>query len=175
MTNKEPLRHPALLPRERLLEECETRRQRRSGPGGQHRNKVSSGVFLKHVSSGIEVSATERRSQHDNLRIAVHRLRIRLAIELRSPPESCRDLSERWKERLVGTRITVSSSHDDFPGLLAEALDRLATCGWRIDLAAAELGCSRTQLVNFVRGSPEAFRFLNGMRRSLGLKALQGE
>lgn len=36
---------------------------RSSGPGGQHVNKVSTGVYLKHVPSGIEVKVTQERSQ----------------------------------------------------------------------------------------------------------------
>ena len=36
---------------------------RSSGPGGQHVNKVSSGVYLKHNPTGIEVKCTSQRSQ----------------------------------------------------------------------------------------------------------------
>ena len=36
--------HPAALPFDALLKECEVRRLRRSGPGGQHRNKVETAV-----------------------------------------------------------------------------------------------------------------------------------
>ncbi len=49
-----------------------------SGPGGQHRNKVSSGVRLTHRPSGITVTATERRSQYENREVAFERLAQRL-------------------------------------------------------------------------------------------------
>lgn len=34
-----------------------------SGPGGQKLNKKSTGVYLKHIPSGIEVKYTKERSQ----------------------------------------------------------------------------------------------------------------
>ena len=67
------------------LEICGLRTQRRSGPGGQHRNKTSSGAFLHYPPTNTTAEATERRSQSDNRRIALERLRFRLAVEVRSP------------------------------------------------------------------------------------------
>jgi protein subunit release factor B len=49
------------------------------GPGGQHRNKVASGVRLLHRPSGVVVAATERRSQAANREVAFARLAARLA------------------------------------------------------------------------------------------------
>jgi protein subunit release factor B len=49
------------------------------GPGGQHRNKVSTGVRLVHHPSGMVVTATERRSQAANREAAFERLARRLA------------------------------------------------------------------------------------------------
>lgn len=49
-----------------------------SGPGGQHRNKVESGVRLTHRPSGMMVTATERRSQFENRERAFARMAERL-------------------------------------------------------------------------------------------------
>jgi peptide chain release factor len=53
---------------------------RSSGPGGQRKNKTETAVRLKHLPSGIIVSATEHRFQSQNRRLAFERLRERLLV-----------------------------------------------------------------------------------------------
>ncbi len=69
---------------EELLRECEVETFRSGGPGGQHVNKVETGVRLRHLPSGVVVNCREERSQHRNkmnclakLREAVARLNYR--------------------------------------------------------------------------------------------------
>jgi ribosome-associated protein len=64
---------------EHLLRQCDEAFFVASGPGGQHRNKTSSGVRLTHRPSGLTITATERRSQLMNRGAALERLRERLA------------------------------------------------------------------------------------------------
>ncbi|MBV9009196.1 MAG: peptide chain release factor-like protein [Verrucomicrobia bacterium] len=48
---------------------------RSSGPGGQHVNKVSSAVTLRHLPSGLRVTVEDSRSQATNRKLARERLR----------------------------------------------------------------------------------------------------
>jgi protein subunit release factor B len=47
---------------------------RSSGPGGQHVNKVSTAVTLRHVPSGVAVTVQDSRSQSFNRQLAWTRL-----------------------------------------------------------------------------------------------------
>lgn len=56
-----------------------------SGPGGQNRNKRLTAVRVVHLPTGISVTASERRSQYQNLEAALERLREKL-LKLREKP-----------------------------------------------------------------------------------------
>jgi protein subunit release factor B len=60
---------------EELLRECEVETFRAGGPGGQHVNKVETGVRLRHLPSGVVVTCREERSQHRNKATALGKLR----------------------------------------------------------------------------------------------------
>ncbi len=47
---------------------------RSGGPGGQHVNKVSSAATIRHLPSGLVVTASDSRSQAANRRLALSRL-----------------------------------------------------------------------------------------------------
>jgi peptide chain release factor len=47
---------------------------RTSGPGGQHVNRTESAVRVTHLPTGIQATASEERSQHQNRKLALARL-----------------------------------------------------------------------------------------------------
>ncbi len=64
---------------EELLRECEVETFRSGGPGGQHVNKVETGVRLTHLPTGLVVSCREERSQHRNKMNCLRKLREEVA------------------------------------------------------------------------------------------------
>lgn len=91
-----------------LERDCDIQYFIATGPGGQHRNKVETGVRLTHRSTGIVVTATERRSQRANREAAFERMAARLddlqkVIEPRIPTRPSAGSRER---RLEGKRRT---------------------------------------------------------------------
>jgi protein subunit release factor B len=70
---------------------------RSSGPGGQHVNKVSTAVTLRHWPSGINVTVQDSRSQAVNRKLA--RERLLDAIERAREARRAAKIAEREKAR----------------------------------------------------------------------------
>lgn len=166
--------HPSELPDDVLLAACDVRRTRGSGPGGRHRNSTDSRVVVRHRETGVEASAGERRSQHENLAVAVLRVRLGLATRVRTRREPTASPSALWRSRVRGGRVACNPAHRDFPRLLAEALDVVASADWDVRPAASRLAVSTTQLVRFVALHPPAMCAVNTERAARGLAPLRG-
>lgn len=76
-----------------------------SGPGGQKINKTSTGVYLKHIPTGIEIKFTKERSQGLN-RFFARRMLIEKIKEIKGLPidkikkiEKIRKKKQRIKRR----------------------------------------------------------------------------
>lgn len=164
--------HPACIPVENLLQQCTVRRTRHGGPGGQHRNKVETAIEIVHQPSGIVAFAAERRSQEANRRVAVERLRVLLAVRIRTADRSEVQPSPLWKQRCRDRRIICSEQHADFPSMLSEALDAVYAREFDVGKAAGALGCSSSQLIRFIGRVPEGLEWVNTERVSRGLHRL---
>ena len=173
--------HPATLEPDALLAQCTVRRGRAGGPGGQNRNKVETHITLLHGPTGLEAQAGERRSQIENQRMALRRLRLVLAVEFRTVPPRLRgpamlesldefEGSALWRKRSKGGRIACNPDHDDFPALVAEALDYIADGGWDPAQAARRLGVTPSQLIKLLKDHPPALVGCNAEREAKGLR-----
>lgn len=163
------MEHPAAMPIAQLLRDCTVTRTRRSGPGGQHRNKVATAIVITHQASGITAEASERRSQVQNQAQAVFRLRVELALQVRRGREA---VSAMWAGRTGDGAIALNPSHDDYPAMLAEALDFIDACGADVKAAAERLGVSPTQLIKLLKTAPRALQQVNDARKARHMHAL---
>lgn len=173
---KQQRQHPAALSNEALLAGCDTQRTRRGGPGGQHRNKTETAIVVTHRETGVSGQASERRSQKANREEATFRLRLNLAIAVRIEKgieDGSLKPSELWRGRVSGGKLSVSTSHEDFPALVAEGLDWLQAFEFALSDAAARLGLSTSQLVKFLKLCPEAWQWVQQQRHSRGLPRLK--
>jgi hypothetical protein len=121
----------------------------------------------------MSAEANERRSQHENRRVALSRLRLNLAINHRGEFAQQSTPSELWQSRCKNRQIRVSTSHEHFAALLAEALDHIASCDFEIKPAAEFLECSSSQLIKFLKSEPRALQLVNNNRAELGKHRLQ--
>jgi hypothetical protein len=170
--------HPASLDVDALLRECTISRGRSGGPGGQNRNKVETLVDIHHEPTGIAAHAGERRTVLENRRVAITRLRLALAILVRTAVASGECRSDLWRSRCAETgkqagRIAVNPEHEDFPALLALALDVLWASDFDPKLAATRLCCTSSQLVKLIKDHPHALPWVNAHRLARGEHALK--
>lgn len=180
-----PSPHPAVESIEAILNQTQNRFQRRSGPGGQHRNKTSSGVFLLHEPTGVSVEATERRSQADNRIVAAIRLRYRLAIQVRTQStmmvlpslDSANDqtdpVEQKFRDSYQGTRLKLNDANADKPAVLALLLNDLHATGGQPSLVAEHWSVSTSSILHLVKSQQEAFGWINSVRIHHGRKLLK--
>lgn len=160
---------------EQLLAQCVMDRFRAPGPGGQHRNKVDSGVRLRHEPTGLVGQATEARSQHENRDSALKRLRKAIALGYRrdvklegyvAPPELVRILPAQGGQRIKGR-------HPEFWRGVQLLLDVFVATGCSLSETAGRVGVSTGQLSRLVTGEPELFRAMNALREARGMRPLR--
>lgn len=157
-----------------LLRQCEVDTFRSSGPGGQKRNKTSSGVRLRHKPTGLMVTAVEDRSQHVNKARALRRLRAAIAMTVRQPLRNDYEPSEILRSCVnQATHIAVGKRDQRYTLVVAEILDVLTSVGNRLSDAAKLLRMPTSHLVSFLEGDPKLWQCVNQFRAGSGLKPLR--
>ena len=94
---------------------------RGSGPGGQHRNKTDSAVRMVHEPTGLTVTATEERSQHQNRKVARARMEAKLSGGI---DESHTLLDQQWNWCEWRNQVTLpDGTKRSMSNLLRKGLD----------------------------------------------------
>ena len=166
---------------EALLAQCDVHMYKSSGPGGQHRNKVSSAVRLRHRPTGVSAHGDDSRSQHDNRRMAIRRLRMNLACQVRGqadlaqpPPAGVVECTfvARGGPAQGRRRLEVGLRDRRFWAVAAAVLDILDACQAQLSQAAAYVGISTGNLVDFLKSDRHLLAAAQGLRKAHGQKPL---
>jgi hypothetical protein len=159
-----------------LLDQCAVDTYRASGPGGQKRNKTSSAVRLRHGPSGLIVIAEESRSQHENRARALRRLRQALYLKVREevPADRLTASGIILEGRDGAGRLALGKKDPRFWPAVGVVLDVLQAMDTRVSDAAAVLGISTGNLIEFLQTDPKVWEQANQLRARFGQKPLHG-
>lgn len=101
-----------------LLRACTLQAYQGSGPGGQHRNKTSTGVHLRLEAFNLEIRCCDDRSALINRKLALHRLRLLVALR-------CREEPAPLPFPFPGSNGHIQSTNSAYPLFVAYTLDRM--------------------------------------------------
>ncbi len=165
-----------------LVSQCDVHIYKSSGPGGQHRNKVSSAVRIRHRPTKISAHGDESRSQHDNRRMALRRLRMNLACRLRRPVETARPelpavvqecmFRPRGGRSPASRRLEVGRRDRRFWEVAAFLLDVLEAVGGRLADAGAYVGITTGNFTSLLKSERHLLAAAQNARKRFGLKRL---
>lgn len=164
--------HPSRQPLEQLERNCQLTMTRRSGPGGQHRNKTSTAIVLLHRPTNILGEASESRSQAKNRDVAMQRLRMALAIAVR-----CEDVGseadDALREQHRGRSVWVAERNEQRPAVFSLVLDDALAAEADLHQVAQRWSTTASQLLKLLRSHSPALEYLNRMRGDYGLRPLR--
>lgn len=164
------------LPPEELLRGCRQARFQGSGPGGQKRNRVYSGIRLTHPDSGVTAESVDGRSAQRNLQDALVRLRLNLALSASidgCDPSGIEPGGPHAAASLPEFRPDANPAHPDFPGFALRALHHFAWNRGRAAPAAEALGCSASALTRFLKAEKAVWTKTREIREKNGLIPLK--
>ena len=163
-----------------LLVQCEVDTYRASGPGGQKRNKTSSAVRVRHPPTGLIVIAEETRSQHENRARALRRLRQAFFLKIREEllpdelaPARLAARPDYQNARDSHGRLGPGRKDARFWPTVGVVLDVLVAVEASVRDAAAALGTSTANLVDFLQTDPKVWEQANQQRARFGHKPLR--
>jgi hypothetical protein len=158
-------------PPEALLKTCVQARFQGSGPGGQKRNRVYSGVRLTHAASGLTAESVDSRASLRNLHAALARLRLNMALSAALP--GCDPAEADARSPQPPFRAEANPGHGDFPRFALRALHLLAWHRGRLAPAAAALDCPASALTRFFKADKGVWARARAIREANGLHPLK--
>ena len=155
-----------------FLAACKRESFQGSGPGGQKRNRVYSGVRL--TLDDLFVTAAEHRESERNKKAAVHRLRVKIALRADSfcmpeelslgELEAARSLPLETQSFQPAFRVKINPAHFDFPRCVLTACVLLRAGRADVRGAAGTLGVTNSALIKFLKLDKSVFSHANHLR-----------
>ena len=165
--------YPFLLEdEEHFAAQCRIDAYMASGHGGQKRNRSYSAVRATHLPTGIAVIAEESRSQHENKKRALQRLKKAIAVRVRKDtpltalPEPIRHLFRPDVRELINPKNPL------YPLLCATVLDALYHAQGKISIAAQTLGITTSRMNKILSRDKDLFTAANNIRSLFNQKPL---
>ena len=145
-----------------LLKACSLEGYQASGPGGQKRNRKFSAVRITHLYTKISVTSSETRSQHSNRKIAVKKLKQKIAVEIDGPKITF----------FNPTNIKISLLNSKYPLFVAYLFDNFSNNSFCIKETAESLEISSSKLIKLISRDIVIWKIINRHREKAGLKPL---
>lgn len=146
---------------DQLLKLCKIEFYKGTGPGGQKKNKTSSGVRLIHLETELFAESAESRQQSDNKLKALKKLRFELAFQIRQNAEAAEIY---WQANV---------KNPQYPLHLAKVLDCLNHYEWAIAESANFFETSTGKLIKYLKNNPQLWQYVNQQRQRVHLKPLK--
>lgn len=164
------------LDEEHLIRLCKFEAYKSGGPGGQKRNKTSSAVKWTHIATGIHAHSNDFRLQSENRVRALHRLRFKLATDLRTPIELHRYEPPAWLiEARVAGKLTTNTKNPIYARLAAHVLDVFDAAGGRLADAAVLIGVANSNLSHFLQAEHTVWATAARIRAAYNLPSLSNK
>ena len=160
-----------------LLGQCDVNIFKASGPGGQHRNKVSSAIRLLHRPTGVTAQGCDHRSQHANKRSALKRLRMKIACQVRRSVNAGQPMPEVVASCLfvpkgagadAKKRLQVGKRDKRFWSVGRFLLDILDAVGGRLSEAAGAMEIGTSNFVSVIKQDRHLYAAAQEIRKHHG-------
>jgi hypothetical protein len=160
-----------------LLKQCTLNPHKTTGPGGQRKNKKLTAVRLTHKPTSVSVVAGNSRSQAENRKHALKKLRFELARNIRYRGDiSEYELPARVRPYIYRAQsIRINPSNPVYIHVFNVVLDLLFLFKGDHKKSARYLGTTASQLVRLMQKDSKLLTEVNNIRSRNNLPALKSK